>query len=1596
MANKNNGSSATFDFGEKKVIDDKIVENFFAEFKKELQENVNSNEPITVEQPVKIEADITTEAPEEIQAKTDEAKEEIKKNVSKSLSSEQKEQILYTIKTQSKIKEINKTTYEDKKKAFNDKVAEGWDKQQPIPNAQLKKRIESLQTEHKKATIYLNETFDSFDQINKLISEYPDLQETDPKLFQKLMEASEKAEKRLIDAYYNAKELDSYIVSITDVITQMKSLGKNIDKNVLAQSNLLFSQVFSQEENFNNSVVRSNPQTQNFMLKELGVGQIVSASSYSKADAYTNKIDALLGSIDINKHELSKLEDIPENADKIKQLTEQNRKQWLEIVQLTGQLRLFLKNSFESYTSQTKRSSVFARITSGNFADTLNYALKTNETVAEALPEEVVTSAKNTSRFNFGGFLPAFGKGDGKDEGLITRLMYLCKYVQEKTSEITQITQKLEGEDREQAIDKVIQTLLIFQEIDEIIEGVAESYKYLPEGELKESLKNFTGKFNITKSDKAFSGVVGSTPSSREQNKKQVLNVAKQYLSTQEGVLPEEIQQRLNANDDSDRKKAYTIALSYVEEERAKLNDMANAADDLSKAANSVIHNGAYNFNQNSFHQELAYNSKYDEEINNKNKNKLLEIGNQLREQIDIFGKSLIIENPEAQQAYIQEYSINLLKLIKIVELLAGHGTQLKKLVNETSVWNGEFKNGTTIDKSMSYTSFNSKNLEGYYRYLVQATGQAPELQQQGQEIIQRAYAESTELKRLQEQNTQLEQENAQLQQKNDQLSSDKKALLEQTKTLEKSAEMRGSKLSDVKEENETLQQNNEQLSQENNSLSQKINEANNKLNELNSTNEELTKKVDELSQKISDNEQGVLDNKSSNEQSDNPPSNPPTPPPPDDNSNGGGYDGEDEDNNRLTIDLNEIKPELQEKVGKILNDYIDNLILDENKSIKSIKVKNSDKGVTGTLTYASKDSENGKTVTKTLEQKFEILQDSTARASKDVEDFAEEIANGTYVLKVLEEQVKYDYKEIEKPKEKTPTTQKPPKPPKQMNSELYQNKLETRQIKLEGLADQLVKLGTISSKEANTTEIEQELQKLVQYLNNNQNANDSKILTQYDAMYNKFMARYVPETVKQQQKKVDEATENKSAIQKRIEELIKTIQKAENVGLLPKTKEKITDNGEIDYISKEQEEIENLKKKVNDPEFNIIDVNNLNEAKQTLKSINEELEKYENNIDDINEKSKLKNQYTNLARQAQTYFDANSNIKNNLELKNRMTSLITQLNNAAMNSSYEYSKEEIDKLTKEFDSIKFDTKNLKLTGKNTIDTFKNKFEDIIVRNIGNFAAGFMGNYFRQMVDNVKEIDRAMTELKKVTDETSKSYNNFLKEAGTRAEALGTTMTDLISSTADFAKLGYSLEDAATLAENAIIYSNVGDLDIQTATNDLVSATKAFGIEAENVTKIVDSFNEVGNNYAVSAQQIGEALQNSASSLVVAGNDIDQSIAMITAMTEITQDAASAGAALKIMSLRIRGAKVELEEMGESTDDVATSTSKLRAEIKAMTNGFDIMKEGSDTEFKSTYEIMAGLAEAIKNMDDISKTALIEKIAGKNRANIYPYVQKCA
>ena len=171
----------------------------------------------------------------------------------------------------------------------------------------------------------------------------------------------------------------------------------------------------------------------------------------------------------------------------------------------------------------------------------------------------------------------------------------------------------------------------------------------------------------------------------------------------------------------------------------------------------------------------------------------------------------------------------------------------------------------------------------------------------------------------------------------------------------------------------------------------------------------------------------------------------------------------------------------------------------------------------------------------------------------------------------------------------------------------------------------------------------------------------------------------------------------------------------------------------------------------------------------------------------------------------------------------------------------------------------------------------------------------------RQVYANVVDIDTAMTELKKVTNETAATYRAFLDDASKRAKSLGATLADTVTATADFARLGYSLEDASRLADSALVYKNVGDgIDsINDASESVISTMKAFNVEAENSMTIVDKFNEVGNNFAISSKGVGDALLNSASALASANNDLDQSIALIAAANSVVQDPEKVGGRLR-------------------------------------------------------------------------------------------------
>lgn len=211
--------------------------------------------------------------------------------------------------------------------------------------------------------------------------------------------------------------------------------------------------------------------------------------------------------------------------------------------------------------------------------------------------------------------------------------------------------------------------------------------------------------------------------------------------------------------------------------------------------------------------------------------------------------------------------------------------------------------------------------------------------------------------------------------------------------------------------------------------------------------------------------------------------------------------------------------------------------------------------------------------------------------------------------------------------------------------------------------------------------------------------------------------------------------------------------------------------------------------------------------------------------------------------------------------------------------------------------------------GRSMFDVIKEKAFYGFAAQIGMyFGFNDIVNGFKQVASTVIDLNTQITELAKVSEQSSKQiYADFDSYADIAKEVRG-TISDTIAATADWSKNGYSIPDAKQLAEISQLYKNVGDgINIDEANESLISTSKGFQLEADQAEHIVDVFNEVSNNEAISSGGIGEALQRSAASFNAASTSLEKSVSLVTATNSVLQDPEKVGNMWRTVSARLRG-----------------------------------------------------------------------------------------
>lgn len=188
-----------------------------------------------------------------------------------------------------------------------------------------------------------------------------------------------------------------------------------------------------------------------------------------------------------------------------------------------------------------------------------------------------------------------------------------------------------------------------------------------------------------------------------------------------------------------------------------------------------------------------------------------------------------------------------------------------------------------------------------------------------------------------------------------------------------------------------------------------------------------------------------------------------------------------------------------------------------------------------------------------------------------------------------------------------------------------------------------------------------------------------------------------------------------------------------------------------------------------------------------------------------------------------------------------------------------------------------------------------------------------------QALQPLLEFEDSLTELKKVSDLSGTSLDNYTDKLAQMGQEVGKSRAEMVDAATEFVKSGFSESDSAELARVANLYMNIADEELNAgdAANFIISQMKAFNLEAQDAEHIVDSLNNVSNNTAVSSADLATNIGKASAALAVGGNTYEDVLSLMTAGVEITRSGAKVSRALVSVQSRYNQTIDETSSTGQ-------------------------------------------------------------------------------
>lgn len=291
-------------------------------------------------------------------------------------------------------------------------------------------------------------------------------------------------------------------------------------------------------------------------------------------------------------------------------------------------------------------------------------------------------------------------------------------------------------------------------------------------------------------------------------------------------------------------------------------------------------------------------------------------------------------------------------------------------------------------------------------------------------------------------------------------------------------------------------------------------------------------------------------------------------------------------------------------------------------------------------------------------------------------------------------------------------------------------------------------------------------------------------------------------------------------------------------------------------------------------------------------------------------------------------------------------------------------------------------------TGSKKLNEFKKTLANTVKWQISsNITHGIVGE-LQTAYYYAKDLDRALTDIKIVTEDSAGSMANFAERANKAAQALSTTTKDYAQASLIYYQQGLNDKEVEARTAVTIKMANAAGESASKVSDQLTAVWNNFYDGSKSLEYYADVMTKLGAYTASSTDEISEGIQKFASVANTIGLSYEYATSALATLTAKTRESANTvGNSLKTLFARIQGLTLgetledgtDLNKYSKALEKVGISIKDQQGELKDMNTILDEMMNKWDSLSRAEQVALAQTVGGVRQY-----TQLVNLMENKN------------